>query len=203
MAKISTTQKLVAVKKIVANPDNPRTIKDHKFKQLVQSIKDFPEMLEYRNIVVDENMMILGGNMRWKACIEAGLQKVRITIVEGLSEAQKKEFIIKDNANYGVWDWDELANNWNDEALSSWGLNIWKPSIENHFTEAPEGDEPEAIDDEGISKEDGGKERKKVIPIEFSIEDYDTAATIYNNMRKQGVNIAAEFTQKLSEELCK
>ena len=87
--------------KIQGNPNNPRIIKNDKYRKLVQSIKDFPEMLKLRPIVVDENMMILGGNMRWKASRDAGLKEVWIDIAEGLSDEQKDEFIVKDNLNFG------------------------------------------------------------------------------------------------------
>ena len=97
---------------------------DIKFKQLVKSIQDFPQMLELRPIVIDENNMVLGGNMRLKACIEAGLTDVPVIHANNLSEAQKKEFIVKDNVGYGEWDWDDLANNWDAEELTQWGLDI-------------------------------------------------------------------------------
>ena len=112
------------IKEIKPNPNNPRLIKDHKFKQLVKSIQDFPQMLELRPIVIDENNMVLGGNMRLKACIEAGLTDVPVIHANNLSEAQKKEFIVKDNVGYGEWDWDDLANNWDAEELTQWGLDI-------------------------------------------------------------------------------
>jgi len=109
---------------IRANPNNPRICKDHKFKQLVKSIQDFPQMLELRPIVIDENNMVLGGNMRLKACLEAGLTDVPVIHANNLSEAQKKEFIVKDNVRYGEWEWDALANEWNIEDLDNWGLDI-------------------------------------------------------------------------------
>jgi hypothetical protein len=99
------------INEIKPNPNNPRLIKDHKFKQLVKSIQDFPQMLELRPIVIDENNMVLGGNMRLKACIEAGLTDVPVIHANNLSEEKKKEFIVKDNVGYGEWDWDDLANN--------------------------------------------------------------------------------------------
>lgn len=114
----------VAISKIISNPDNPRIIKDEKFKQLVKSIKDFPQMLELRPIVVDSDMVVLGGNMRLKACIEAGLKEVDILVADQLTEDQKKEFIIKDNVGFGEWDWDMLANEWDSELLSEWGLDL-------------------------------------------------------------------------------
>jgi DNA modification methylase len=116
----------VDIKKIVMNPNNPRIIKDDKFKKLVKSIKDFPEMLEVRPIVVDDNMVVLGGNMRTKACIEAGLKEVSIIKFSKLSEDKKKEFIVKDNVGYGDWDWDLLNEDWNKEQLLDWGLDLPK-----------------------------------------------------------------------------
>jgi ParB-like chromosome segregation protein Spo0J len=123
------------ISEIKPNPNNPRICKDHKFKQLVKSIQDFPQMLELRPIVIDENNMVLGGNMRLKACIEAGLTDVPVIHANNLSEAQKKEFIVKDNVGYGEWEWDSLANEWNIEDLDNWGLDI--PAFANNDIEQP------------------------------------------------------------------
>ncbi len=112
------------ITEIKSNPNNPRIIKDHKFKQLVKSIQDFPQMLELRPIVIDENNMVLGGNMRLKACLEAGLTDVPVIHANNLSKEKKKEFIVKDNVGYGEWDWDDLANNWDALELTEWGLDI-------------------------------------------------------------------------------
>jgi DNA modification methylase len=106
------------------NPNNPRLIKDDKFTKLVQSIKDFPEMLEIRPIVVNSDMVVLGGNMRLKACKEAGIKEVPIIIADNLTEEQQREFLIKDNVSGGEWDWDMLANEWDAEELDNWGLDI-------------------------------------------------------------------------------
>ena len=119
------------ITEIKPNPNNPRIIKDDKFKKLVKSIKDFPQMLELRPIVIDENNIVLGGNMRLKACIEAGLTDVPVKQAADLTEEQKKEFIVKDNVGYGEWDWDELANNWNTDDLIEWGLDIPNFNIES------------------------------------------------------------------------
>jgi DNA modification methylase len=113
-----------AIGTIIPNPSNPRIIKDDKFKKLVKSIQEFPQMLELRPIVVDGNMVVLGGNMRLKACIAAGLKEVPIIIADQLTDAQKAEFIIKDNVGFGEWDWDLLANQWDVEALEDWGLEL-------------------------------------------------------------------------------
>jgi hypothetical protein len=112
------------INEIKPNPNNPRIIKDDKFKKLVKSIQDFPQMLELRPIVIDENNIVLGGNMRLKACIEAGLKDVPVKQAKELTEDQKKEFIVKDNVGYGDWDWDDLANNWDEQLLTEWGLDI-------------------------------------------------------------------------------
>lgn len=109
---------------IKANPNNPRLIKDDKFHKLVKSIKEFPEMLNLRPIVINSDSIVLGGNMRLKACKEAGLKEVPVILADDLSEEQQRQFIIKDNVGYGEWDWDDLANNWNTEELTNWGLDI-------------------------------------------------------------------------------
>lgn len=109
---------------VIANPNNPRVIRDDKFKKLVKSINEFPEMLELRPIVVNDDMVVLGGNMRLRACKEAGLKEVHIIKASNLSEAQQAQFIIKDNVGFGEWDWDNLANNWNEANLKQWGLDF-------------------------------------------------------------------------------
>ena len=114
----------VKTKDIIPNAENPRIIKDDKFKKLVQSIKDFPEMLEIRPIVVNNEMMILGGNMRLKAIQEIGIKEVPIIKAENLTEQQQREFLIKDNVGFGEWDWDALANDWNADELNEWGLDV-------------------------------------------------------------------------------
>jgi hypothetical protein len=116
----------VKISKVKGNPSNPRIIKNDKFKKLVKSIQEFPEMLKLRPIVVDEDMMVLGGNMRLKASKEAGLKEVWVDIAEGLTEEQKKEFIVKDNVGFGEWEWDILANEWDSVQLAEWGLDVWE-----------------------------------------------------------------------------
>jgi hypothetical protein len=123
---------------IKPNPNNPRIIKDDKFKKLVQSIKDFPQMLELRPIVIDENNIVLGGNMRLKACQELGLKDVPTIYAKDLTEDQKKEFIIKDNVGFGEWNWDDLANDWDEELLVEWGLDL---TIGQQIDELEDGDE--------------------------------------------------------------
>jgi DNA modification methylase len=113
----------ISLNEIKNNPNNPRLVKDDKFKKLVKSIKEFPEMLKIRPIVVNKDMIVLGGNMRLKACKEAGLKEVPIIRAENLTEEQQREFIIKDNVGFGEWDWDLLANEWDATQLEEWGLD--------------------------------------------------------------------------------
>ena len=115
--------KEVKINSVKANKDNPRIIKDDKFRKLVKSIEEFPEMLKLRPIVVNNDMVVLGGNMRLKACKEAGLKNVHIIKAEDLTEEQQKQFIVKDNVGFGEWDWDILANEWDSEKLEDWGLD--------------------------------------------------------------------------------
>jgi site-specific DNA-methyltransferase (adenine-specific) len=128
----------VNINTIKANPSNPRVIKDDKFKALVKSIKEFPEMLELRPIVINSDNIILGGNMRLRACKEAGLTEVPIIYASSLDQDKQNEFIIKDNVGYGEWDWDTLANEWDTDLLADWGLEI--PDIEMTQLEAQEDD---------------------------------------------------------------
>jgi len=133
------------VSEVKANPNNPRVIKDDKFKKLVKSIQDFPEMLELRPIVVNTDGIVLGGNMRLKACKEAGLKEVPVIKAEDLTEDQQKEFIIKDNVGFGEWDWADLASNWDAEELTEWGLDLPTDSFV----------EMEAVEDDFEVSEDG------------------------------------------------
>ena len=126
------------ISEVKLNPNNPRLIKDDNFKKLVQSIKDFPEMLDIRPIVVNADMVILGGNMRFKACKEAGLKEVPIIIADNLTEEQQREFLIKDNVSGGEWDFEMLANEWDTEQLEEWGLDVpnWSKGLDvNNMTE--------------------------------------------------------------------
>jgi len=115
---------LTPIKKIKLNPDNPRVIKDEKFQQLVKSIQEFPKMLHLRPIVVNKSMMVLGGNQRLKACIEAGLKEVPILIADELTKEEQSRFIIQDNVGFGEWDFAQLKEEWGQEQLAEWGLDI-------------------------------------------------------------------------------
>ena len=120
------------------NDTNPRNIESSKFAKLVKSVKNFPAMLEIRPIVIDQDNVILGGNMRYKACVKAGLEKVPILKVENLTDDQKQEFIIKDNVGFGEWDWEILEEEWDADLLQEWGLDV----------EFDTDDKPDALTDE-------------------------------------------------------
>jgi DNA modification methylase len=128
----------ISIKDIKSNPNNPRIIKDDKFKKLVQSIIDFPRMLEIRPIVVNDEMVVLGGNMRLKACKEAGLKEIPVIKASDFTPEQQREFIIKDNVGFGEWDWAMLANEWDSDELQDWGLDI--PDFQTKQLEAVEDD---------------------------------------------------------------
>ena len=133
----------VNIGSVKENSDNPRFLRDDKFKKLVQSIKDFPEMLKIRPIVVNNKMVVLGGNMRLKACNEAGLKEVHIIKADNLTVEQQREFIIKDNVGFGEWDWDILGNEWNSVDLENWGLDSWQNMDDIETSDAfslPDGD---------------------------------------------------------------
>ena len=140
----SVLTKISAIKR---NPNNPRILKDDKFAKLTQSIKDFPQMLDIRPIVVNDDMIVLGGNMRLKACKEAGLSEVPVIKVDDLTEEQQREFIIKDNVGFGEWDWDLLANEWDTDLLEDWGLELdFNPEDDDNAGLTDEDDVPEVTE---------------------------------------------------------
>ena len=156
----------VKLSKIKSNPDNPRIIKDDKFFMLVKSIKDFPQMLDIRPIVVNKDMMVLGGNMRLKACIESGMSEVPVIVADNLTEEQQKEFLIKDNVSGGQFDWDALANTWDSELLLEWGLEVFKPTDDINL-------------DEFFEDNNETKEVKNKIVLEYSDEDFELVSDAF------------------------
>jgi ParB-like chromosome segregation protein Spo0J len=172
----------VKISEVKSNPNNPRQIKDDKFAKLVQSIKDFPEMLDIRPIVVNADMVVLGGNMRFKACKEAGLKEVPIIVAENLTDEQQKEFIIKDNVSGGEWDWDMLANEWEAEQLTEWGLDVWKANdnvnLDDFFNE-----------DNGDSE----KDQKFKIILEYTEDDFNKVTEAFKKYSGSKEKIVAEL----------
>jgi hypothetical protein len=181
------------INELKPNESNPRIIKEAKFKKLVKSIKDFPEMLELRPIILDENNVILGGNMRYKACVAAGLKEVPVKIAKGLTEEQKEEFIVKDNVGFGEWDWDILGNEWNNEKLGEWGMDVWQPEEAVDYS---------VLDDLDLGSTLSEKEAgvKRAIQIEFEPEHYDQAVLLINTARKAGKNVGLTVLNAFKNE---
>lgn len=159
----------VKISDIKLNPNNPRLIKDDKFAKLVKSVQEFPEMLEIRPIVVNSDMVVLGGNMRLKACKEAGIKEVPIIIADNLTEEQQREFLIKDNVSGGEWDWNLLANEWDTEQLIDWGVDIPDFSIE-----------------EELEQKDLSSEIDNLFRIEIICKDEESQENTYNKLIEQG-----------------
>lgn len=182
----------IAISKIKLNPNNPRLIKDDKFTKLVQSIKDFPEMLNIRPIVVNEDMIILGGNMRFKACKEAGLKEVPIIKASGLSAEKQREFLIKDNLSGGEWDWT-LLQEWDSLELGDWGLDMPSFAADVDYS---------ILDEEDVSEQlkemtDGVK---KGIQIEFEAEHYDEAYQLVKFWRERNTYVGSMIMEYLKAE---
>jgi|TARA_R100000482_G_C5106895_1_gene138467 ParB-like chromosome segregation protein Spo0J len=171
--------KKVKISEVKKNPANPRLIKDYKYSKLVKSLKDFPQMLELRPIVVDKDMVILGGNMRYRASVDAGLNEVWIKIADNLTEKQKKEFIIKDNTSFGEWDWDLLANEWNPGQINDWGLDLPKVYFEDE--EEPQLDKD--IFDHELDTYINAK--IKQITLFFNSEEYEKAVKDLETIRQK------------------
>ena len=186
--KIETIQ----ISKIKLNPNNPRLIKDDKFTNLVQSIKDFPEMLNIRPIVVNEDMIILGGNMRFKACKEAGLKEVPIIKASGLSAEKQREFLIKDNLAGGEWDWT-LLQEWDSIELGDWGLDLPSFAADVDYSILDEED----VSDQLKEMTDGVK---KAIQIEFEAEHYDEAYQLVKFWREQNAYVGGMIMEYLKAE---
>ena len=160
------TTKTIKLSDLQPNTNNPRFIRDEKFKKLVKSIQEFPQMLELRPIIVDADYTILGGNMRYMACKDLRIKEVPVIIADELTEEQSLEFIIKDNVGFGEWDWDTLANEWDENELVEWGLEL--PFIEMD-EEVPDDPDPTGIK---IEFEDGEEFQKAEGEIHNFLKKY-------------------------------
>jgi ParB-like chromosome segregation protein Spo0J len=171
--------KKVKLLEIKPNPDNPRQINKKQLERLVKSLREFPEMMELREIIVDENMMILGGNMRYRALKGKGEKECIAKIATGLTDEQKREFIIRDNTQQGEWDMDILANVFNDMPLVSWGVGELEGLTGDEETEKLEQKEKEI------------RPYKKVhVLISLDLESADEAIELLDQLRQiPGVEI--------------
>lgn len=190
----------IKVSKLKSNPNNPRVIKDDKFLKLVKSIEEFPDMLDLRPVVIDENNMVLGGNMRLKAIKHLGIKDVPVVIAEGLTENEKQQFIVKDNTNYGEWNLQAIKE-FGLSNLEDWGFT------EHNFLEdeepkyqAPEYEEPQPLDI------DMDAEAKEHIPslkllLEFNIKIYDEAVELVSKLTEKNVDLEALIYDTFQQEL--
>lgn len=165
------TQK-IKISEIKTNPDNPRIIRDEQYKKLVRSITEFPQMLELRPLVVDENLMVLGGNMRLRAAKEAGQKELPVLKASELTDEQKNRFIIADNLSFGEWDFDKLANEWDAEQLNDWGLDV------------PIEPEPDSETEESAGS-------KAIVTVSF--DDLMDAVTTVNELTEKGYKCKVRY----------
>jgi hypothetical protein len=175
----TTLTKLSAIKR---NPNNPRVLQDEKLEKLVRSIKDFPQMLEIRPIVVNDDMVVLGGNMRLKACKEAGLKEVPVMKASDLTEDQQREFIIKDNVGFGEWDWNLLSTEWDTDELDEWGLKTWDTS---------DVDLDDFFEDDTTEKQNTNK-----IILEYSDDEYPEVLELFAKLEGSKESIVWDFLNK-------
>lgn len=182
----------IKISKIKSNPNNPRVIKDYKFKNLLKSIVDFPDMLKLRPIIVDEKNIILGGNMRYKACLQLKHETVWVVQADDLTEKQKKQFVIKDNSSFGEWDWDILANDWDTKELKDWGIDVWQPEEEIDYSVLDEIDLEEQID----SLYD---QTKKSIILEYPAKDFEPIKELYDKLKNNDVNMSELFHKAMKK----
>jgi len=173
---------------IKANPTNPRIIKDDKFQKLVTSIKEFPEMLEARPIVVNPDMVVLGGNMRLKACKAAGLTEAPVYVATW-EESKAKQFIVKDNVGFGQWDWDILANEWDTSELNEWGLDVWQPEAEIDMSVLDDAEDVDHLADDV----------RRAVCIDFNTDDHAVVSAKVAALKKEGKDVGKMILKWMQE----
>ena len=188
---------IVKIEAIKANSKNPRVIKDDKFRKLVQSIREFPDMLNKRPLIcftdVDGKYVVLGGNMRLKAAQEIGLKEMPIILADDWTQEQKDEFLIKDNVGFGEWNWDDLANEWDAKLLDNWGLDVWQSEPDIDYS---------ILDDDDLSGQldDMTNGVKKAIQIEFELEHYESAFELVKFWRERKAYVGGMIMEYLKAE---
>lgn len=191
MEKQSEMQ-FVPIEKIKPSPNNPRVIRDEKFKKLVKSIEEFPDMLNKRPLIVftdkDQNFVVLGGNMRLKALKELKYKSVPVILADDWTEEQKAEFLIKDNLGFGEWNWNELNESWDSELLEEWGLDLpnymkEETDLEDFFEEEPKSET---------------KSKSKII-LEYSEEDYNEVIKMLDSIGGSKEQIIFDLIKEKTE----
>jgi ParB-like chromosome segregation protein Spo0J len=187
------------ISEIKLNKKNPRLIKDYKFEKLKKSISEFPKMLELRPMIIDDNNVVLGGNMRLTALKDLGYKEIPDNWVKRASELtdeEKQRFVIADNVGFGDWDWDILANEWDSELIADWGLDV--PSFASDVDYSIlDGDD---VSDQLAEMTNGVK---KAIQIEFEPEHYDEAFEVVKFWREKGAYIGKMILDYLKLEKSK
>jgi ParB-like chromosome segregation protein Spo0J len=188
---------IVPITSIKANKSNPRIIKDDKFKKLVKSIHEFPDMLNKRQLVcytdTDGKYVVIGGNMRLKAAQELGLKELPILLADDWTQEQRDEFLIKDNVGFGEWNWDQLANEWDSKKLTDWGLDVWQSEPDIDYS---------ILDEEDISEQLKNMTNgvKKAIQIEFEAEHYEAAYELVKFWRERKAYVGGMLMEYLKAE---
>ena len=182
--------KKIETSKLKLNPNNPRTINKNKFDKLKKSIVEFPKMLELRPIVVDEDFVVLGGNMRLQALKELGIKETFYIKKDDLTPEEKKQFIIKDNASFGDWDWDSLANEWEAKELKEWGIDVWQPEKEIDYS---------ILDEINLDEEIQTmyEQTKKSIILEYPAEGFDEIKQLYEKLKAQEIDMPNLFHESM------
>jgi ParB-like chromosome segregation protein Spo0J len=187
----------VKITDIKTNPNNPRIIRDEKYKKLLKSIQEFPDMLNKRPIVAftdkDGKYVVLGGNMRLKALKELKYKEVPIIVADEWTEEQKHEFLIKDNVGFGEWDWDMLANEWDTEKLNDWGLSVPTFAEEVDYSILDE-------EDLDLQLQEMANGVKKAIQIEFELEHYEEAYELVKFWREREGYVGGMIMEYLKAE---
>jgi hypothetical protein len=202
MAKLKFKAEIISIGTLNSSDKNPRTITDRNLEKLSESLKSFPKMKEIREVIVDENYTILGGNQRYKALVVNGEEMVSVLKVTGLTEEQKDSFMIKDNVNFGVWDWEILQSNYDSEMLTKFGLNVWTPELadmEDEMLTDESANEIKLVDqDKQISDDEKDFE---VVVIDFNTHDYDFAKELVEQTQMKDINIAKVLYSELLREM--
>jgi hypothetical protein len=182
--------------KIKNNPNNPRVIKDDKFRKLVKSIEEFPKMMSLRPIVINDDFIVLGGNMRLKALQDLGYKEIPdewVKKASDLTSDEQRRFIISDNVGFGEHDWEMLANQWDAEQLADWGLDVWQAPADIDYS---------ILDDANLDSEinEMANGVKKAIQIEFEPEHYEEAFAVVKFWRERDAYVGKMILEYLKEE---
>mgnify|MGYP003661665966 CR=1 FL=1 len=173
-------RKKVQIETVKLDPSNPRSITKEKFEELKKSIKDFPEMEVVKPLIIADDFVI-GGNMRLLAYKDLGYREVHVIDVTAWTQAKRDEFMIKDNTHFGSWNYDMLANEWDNLPLTEWGVAVWDTELEE-------------------LKEEALPSFLRGINIDFVDDDYDVANELVGALKKSDTYVGAIVLEALRKE---